>query len=156
MIAELEGAFRARLLADVTLTGLLGSSTSVHNLIAPELTAFPYIVYEIVTAETEDHFRTAREQCDWRVSWIVEERPNAGTPDPVARGKAIELRVYGDWTAQAGGTSPTFGLHRWQPSLGASGWTASIAEKKRTVTAHAPGTLRWVMEGQVAIHKAGT
>lgn len=154
MIVELEGAIRDRAISDTTLTGLLGSSSSVYNLVAPEDTAFPYVVYEIEIGTVDDHFRTARERIEWRMKWVIEERPNSGIPDPVARGMAIEARVYGDWTAQAGGTSPTYGFHRWLPSLG-SGWNASINEKKRTVTAHAPGTLQWVMEFEVAIHKAG-
>jgi hypothetical protein len=155
MIVQLEGDIRARAIADSTLTALLGAATSVYNLVEPEDTAFPYIVYEVVTAENDSTFRTAREKVDFRIKWVVEERPDAGTPDPVTRGRAIEMRLFGDWTAQAAGTAPTFGFERWKPTLTGSGWTADICEHQRTVTAHAPGTLQWVMEFKLAVHKAG-
>lgn len=154
MIVQLEDDIRARLVADANLTGLLGAATSLYNQYVPPDTAMPYVVYDMESAETDDAFRTARYIAGFRVHWYVAERDNANAYSPVVRGRAIELRIMGDWTAQTAGTGPTFGIQRWKPTLTSSGWTADLCEWQRTVADHTGGVMHWIAEFKVGIAKA--
>lgn len=153
MIVQLEGDIRARLLTDSTLTALLGTTTSVFNASVPPDTAFAFVYYLIDGCENVETFRTASIDVSFSVHWSVAERVT--TIDPVSAGRAIELRIYGDWYAQAAGTAPTYGLHRWQPALSGSVWSASICEWQGTRPEHTEGVMTWAQDYRVRISKAG-
>lgn len=153
MIVQLEADIRARLVADSTLTGLLGAATSVFNQYTPPDTVFPFVWYVMENTENVEAFRTASIECSFSVHWAVEERSNSY--DPVARGRAIEARVFGDWHLQSAGTAPTYGLNRWQPTLTGSGWSSGIVEWEGTRPDHSEGVMSWYQEFKVRISKAG-
>lgn len=153
MIVQLEGDIRTRLTGDTTLTALLGATSSVFNQYVPPDTAFPYVWYVIENSENVETFRTASIEVSFSVHWAVEERANAY--DPIARARAIELRLFGDWYAQSAGTAPTYGLNRWQPTLSGSGWSADIVSWQGTRPNHAEGVMAWYQEYTVRLSKAG-
>lgn len=155
MIVQLEADISARLLADTTLTGLLGSSSAIYNQYVPDETAFPYVYYVVTSAASGDGFRLGKMDYMIDVHWCVEERSNANSYDPVVRGRAIEVRIFGDWLSQSAGTAPTYGINRWQPTLTGSGWSASVCVFKDARPEHTDGLMHWIHRYSLVVSKTG-
>ena len=107
-------AIRARLIADATLLALLAGGTSAAiggELMTPRnaATGYPYVVIGIDDLSSVDGFTLDGLTVNFTVMTVA--RVGDGLIPPTN----IMQRVYGDALSQVNRT-PTYGLHRWQPS----------------------------------------
>lgn len=123
-IAELTDAICDRAAADTGSGGLFAASTPLITkfMYAQMLpaNAMPYCVFFFAAEVAQDMF--TRNQCE--VQFTVSSftrRDDPDNTDPARHLSLIKSRVYGD--SSAAQIVPTFGFHRWKPTL--SEWTAT-------------------------------
>lgn len=163
-LPQLENDIGDRLNGDATLLALLavhplGASVGkgIYNTIVPVAqtgTVFPCIVYQVESAGSADALRDRVRRARVTFSIYVDRSPSSGY-QPIKRGMDIMARIEGDWTEQAAGTAPTYGIDRWQPTLGTTTWSATIFEYEGDLAAHDEDQYHWVYTAGCYVSRAG-
>lgn len=118
-----------RLAADATLVALLTDGTSgIFNNQILSGASYPYLVYDVPVYSEEGGYKVEGIYMQFRVS-IYDLRTRG-----LDRVNSILVRLYGDSQAQSFG-QPSFGLHRWLPTLAGS-WVATPVSRIDGTQAH--------------------
>lgn len=119
-----------RLAADATLVALLGIATSegIYNNMITSGATMPYIVYDVGVFSEEGGYKVEGIYMQFRVS-VYDVRTRG-----LDRVNTLLTRIYGDSQAQSWG-QPSFGLHRWSPTLAGS-WVAAKVARIDSTQAH--------------------
>lgn len=171
-LPALEKAIGDRLLADTGSGGLFnvgnlllavhptGASVGqgVYNTAIPGAntagsTVFPAITFEITSA-LHDYESQRTRTLNVTVEFAVYVDRGFAS-NPIKRGSDILGRIIGDWTEQAAGTAPTYGLDRWQPTLAGVTWLPGIFLHQSDKTEHQETRFVWVSTYAINISKAG-
>jgi len=162
-LPQLETDIGDRLTADTTLLNLLathpvGASAGrgIYNTVVPVAqtgTVFPCIVYQVESAGSADALRDRVRRAMVTFHIFVDRSPGSAYT-PITRGMAILSRLEGDWTEQTAGTPPTYGVDRWQPTLGSTTWAATIMEFEGDAAAHDESQFHWVYRAGCYISRA--
>lgn len=120
-LADLASAVYTRLTGDSTLTGYLGGGIRhfYNKSDQPENSKTAYAVYTLDIGDHEFSSRGSVWDIDTTVTVSVPRETTYAT-----QSAALE-RVYGDAEEQTT-VLPSFGLHRWTPTLASGNWTAGI------------------------------
>jgi hypothetical protein len=133
-LANLNLVLRARATADIFSGGLFiaGSSAFINawnwNAV-PEDTAYPYVIQSIASLVSRNAMQKDIVECRVRFG-IWHTREAQADVDPYLTVSAIEARIYGNWSSASPTVAPTYGFHKFQPSL--SGWSATVMEYVQT------------------------
>lgn len=137
---------RDRLTADTGSGGLFNATpllaSPIYYAAMPTTAAMPYAVFSFVSDVANNCFQKDVREIRFQLS-VFMPRVHATISDPMLRGSQILDRIYGD---SANGSVPTYGLHRWAPTL-SGGWTAGGAVQcgpRRDE--HIDDTYAWVLE----------
>ncbi len=128
-------ALKARLDADTGSGGLFADEaeliSGVYNTLAPStLTdSDSYIVFNVASVEQMDGFNIDVVEYTFYLSIFTPVSGGMGAS------QAIIDRVYGNGVTSSGNT-PTYGLHRWQPTLTSTSWVAGIMHRIDQQTNH--------------------
>lgn len=160
-IDDLTKAVKARLEADTGTGGLFATSalvTGVYNRFAPPATdsstTLPYLVFRVQTIDNRNEaFALGARTVTFTLSIIAPELDGGG--DPIQTLYKIHERIYGDWTQQSSG-QPSYGLHRWNPSMTMTNWNISMMSWSQTddATDEGGGVYRLEMTFTVIVSKA--
>lgn len=139
-IAKVDKAVYDRLAGDQTLLALCG----IHAGAAPDDAALPYLVcYTAGASGAGDGFNFDLEEV------AVEVAVYTARPGGLTAADNILDRVYGNAMEDDDlPRTPTFGLHRWTPTLAASGgvvWTGDSLMRVETVPNHDGDAFGYVM-----------
>lgn len=149
---ELWTKIKARAAADTGTGGLfkVGSElvSGIYNTFAnPSLAdQNSYIVFSVASAGQDDAF--ALDVITYTFRFAVFSPVSAGLAGP----SAIIDRLYGDALDQAGRV-PTFGFHRWQPTL-AGDWTATVCQRVDQDTNHSEDVYSFIETFRITCSKA--
>lgn len=150
--AAIWDAIRDRLVGDTGTGGLFNSGspllTAFYYAAIPTSGTMPYAVLSFASDTENDAFAKDIRQIVFRINVFV-PRIHATITDPTNRGSQILARIYGDTSA---GSAPTYGLHRWQPSLSGS-WSAAHVQQAQAFDEHTDDTYSWVLEYKLTISK---
>lgn len=145
-LPKLWGDINDRLYGDTAAGGLFASGSELvsgaWNTRAPASSALPYIIYALVSDRPTDSFDTAISEVIVQVSVFHDAEP-AGGGNPLEACATINARIVGDWMDQSN-SLPTFGLARFQPTLAASGWSASLMHYDGCTERHEDGVYNYV------------
>jgi hypothetical protein len=119
-MAALAKAVYDRLTADTTLTGL--ATGGVFNRYGPETgqtteANSPYVVFQVGPGDATTNTTFGSDGFIMTVTVLIACLRTAGYDTP----SAMLERVFGNWSDA---NPQTFGLHRWQPTLSGTNWTA--------------------------------
>lgn len=125
-VADIAAKVLARLQADTGTGGLFNVSsplvTAAYWDLGPHAMVEPYIAYQITTERaTTEGFKVSAVRASITISAVV-VRTLASATAPMDTASAILARIYGNAAEQGG--APSFGFHRWVPSL-ASPWVST-------------------------------
>lgn len=157
-IGGLTSAIVRRLKDDTGPGGLFASGAELVTRVYinrnpnPPASAFPYLQLNLSGVTNADAMDTGVGEVHYRVNVFMKPGVvDEGATD--AAGWAVLERVKGDWEAQASG-HPSFGLHRWQPTL-TGNWIADICEHIDSITQHEDDALHWVHTYRVFLSRQG-
>lgn len=123
----------------------------VYNTIVPLAdsgTVFPLIVFMVEAFGGEDSMRTRTRRVSITFDVWIDRSPASNAYAPIARGMAILERLEGDWHAQPAGTDPTYGVDRWTPGIGGTGWASDAFQFTNLAAAHTDSQYHWRYEVQ--------
>lgn len=130
------------------LVGSGGLCTGIWNTEAPESVLHPYLVYTTASATSRDTFTGEVDKVIIRFAFWVPRRPPAGT-DSMNIASLIGARILGD---SSGGSTPTYGFHRWKPTLSGS-WTAGQMIRTQVIENHSDEHYSFVHEYEIYLRK---
>lgn len=136
-----------------TGTGLATGGVYIHE--APSAQSAPYVVVRLVTAPpaNSEGFRLRSRQVVLDFDVYVPSHVSGG--DQINVLGNILNRIDGDWDENATQATTTYGLDRWKPTLGSTGWTCTHMEYIDTAVSNEPGVYHYTLTYQTFAQKAG-
>lgn len=156
-VADTADKIIERLQADTGSGGLFDASatdliSAVYYAWIPESNTSPYCYVTFAGERSADAFTRNNSEVIFRVTTVVPRTHLTISPwDPTFQGSKILERVYGSSTA--GSLSPTYGLHRWQPTLTLTGWTATAITYEQTFEEHSDNEMVWAQEFKLWVNR---
>lgn len=150
-LPTLAAAISARLAADATLATYLAAGSVVTMSENLDQAPLPLVTFNSAGAPALDGFRVQVRVQSVDVHIYCPRVFGDGDAvgllgDGFTVSSAIIDRICGDWADQSFGTGPTYGLDRWQPNVGATGWTAGIMTHANTIESHIDETLHFTLD----------
>jgi hypothetical protein len=141
-LAALYKVIYDRAVADTGSGGLFNSGTplitGIFNNSVASSAVLPYIVYN-VAADTAMHAFT---RDIFRYQFRLQVYVARNTADPFLVGSNIIKRAFGD---SSGGSAPSYGFHRWTPSLAGS-WVSTTVLSLGEHQEHTDDCFCWVQD----------
>lgn len=137
MIPEIETYIYDRLIAQTTLTNIIG--TRLTNIYGSKATLeTPYVVYEVGDSQEQDTMRG--DGVELTITFHIVDRADGNTN---ANCHTIRQQILGDGATQSN-KQPTYGLHRLVVGELPSGWEAGQFYRTGGSTAHELNFLHYI------------
>lgn len=134
-IADIHLVLKNRAAADTGSGGLFNTTSPLISAWYPGRVPadgeYPYVVETTTGTPHRDAFGRDVVIVTFRASVWVPWKMHTDT-DPMLTASRILARIYGNWSSSSPSTQPTYGFHRFKPTL-ASPWTSSYIIHETTI-----------------------